>query len=122
MGVEDLQSPWDACPNGCIPIILEDLNINFQDLQDEQEEQIIDLLDEINLIDMSRRFAPRRPRRLKNRARWTWRHKREGRTHYSQPGDYIMAQEGGARRICGVGFRWTGCDPRWITFLRNCFI
>ena len=71
MGVEDLQSAWDACPDGCIPIILGDLNIDFRDPHDEREEQIINLLDEINLIDMSRRFAPRRPKRLQNRARWT---------------------------------------------------
>jgi hypothetical protein len=42
------------------------LNINFQDPRDEWEEQIVDLLDEINLIDMSRRFAPRRPKWLQN--------------------------------------------------------
>ena len=29
MGVEDLRSAWDACPDGCIPIILGDLNIDF---------------------------------------------------------------------------------------------
>jgi hypothetical protein len=29
MGVEDLRSAWEACPNGFIPIILGDLNINF---------------------------------------------------------------------------------------------
>ncbi len=71
MGAEDLRSAWDACPDGCIPIILGDLNIDFRDPHDEREEQIINLLDEINLIDMSRRFAPRRPKRLQNRARWT---------------------------------------------------
>ena len=40
MGVEDLRSAWDACPDGCIPIILGDLNINFQDPHDEREEQM----------------------------------------------------------------------------------
>ena len=93
MGAEDLQSAWDAYPNGCIPIVLGDLNINFRDPHDDREEQIVDLFDEINLIDMSRRFALCRPKQLQNRARWTWRQKRVGRTHYSQP-DYIMAREG----------------------------
>ena len=65
MGVEDLRSAWDACPDGCIPIVLGDLNINFQDPRDEREEQIVDLLDEINLIDTSRRFAPRRLKQQK---------------------------------------------------------
>jgi hypothetical protein len=105
MGEEDLRSAWDACPYGCIPIVLGDLNINFQDPRNDREEQIVDLLNEINLIDMSRRFAPRRPKRLQNRARWTWWQKREGRTHYSQP-DYIMAREGDRRRFWTVGFRW----------------
>ena len=105
MGAEDLRSAWDACPNGCIPIVLGDLNINFRDPHDDREEQIVDLFDEINLIDMSRRFALCRPKQLQNRARWTWRQKRVGRTHYSQP-DYIMAREGDGRRFRTVGFRW----------------
>jgi hypothetical protein len=105
MGVEDLQLAWEACPDGCIPIILGDLNINFGDPWDEREELIVDLLDEINLVDTSRKYAPWRPRRLLKRARWTWQHKREGRTHYSQP-DYILAREGDVRRFRKVGFRW----------------
>ncbi len=28
-GVEDLRAAWEACPDGCIPIVLGDLNINF---------------------------------------------------------------------------------------------
>jgi hypothetical protein len=79
--------------------------MDFRDPRDKREEQIVDLLNEINLIDMSRRFAPRRPKRLQQRARWTWGQKREGRTHYSQP-DYIMAREGDGRRFRTVGFRW----------------
>ncbi len=31
VGVEDLWSAWEACPDGCIPIIIGDLNINFWD-------------------------------------------------------------------------------------------
>ncbi len=96
MGVEDLQSAWDACPNGCILIILGDLNIDFWDPHNKREEQIVNLLDEINLMDLSRRFTPRRPKWLQNRARWTWHHKREGMMHYSKP-DYIMAREGDAQ-------------------------
>ena len=29
MGVEDLQAAWEACPEGCMPLILGDLNINY---------------------------------------------------------------------------------------------
>ena len=105
VGVEDLRSAWEACPDGCTPIILGDLNINFRDPRDEREEQIVDLLDEINMIDASRKFSPRRPCKLQNRARWTWRYKREGRMHYSQP-DYIMAREGDVWQFWKFGFRW----------------
>jgi hypothetical protein len=58
MGVEDLWEAWEACPAGCTPLILGDLNINFRDPQNEQEELIINLLDNINLVDTSRRFVP----------------------------------------------------------------
>jgi hypothetical protein len=55
-GVEDLRRAWDACPPGCKPIVLEDLNINFGFPRDEREEVLVELLDEINLIDTSRKF------------------------------------------------------------------
>jgi hypothetical protein len=31
MGVEDLWAAWEACPAGCTPLVLGDLNINFSD-------------------------------------------------------------------------------------------
>ena len=46
-GVDDLRRAWDACPQGCKPIVLGG---------DEREEIIVDLLNKINLIDSSRRF------------------------------------------------------------------
>ena len=61
MGVEDLWAAWEACPEGCIPLVLGDLNINFSEPRDEREEVICNLLDDINLVDTSRRFMPRRP-------------------------------------------------------------
>jgi hypothetical protein len=74
MGVEDLRAAWEACPTGCIPLVLGNLNINFRDPRDEQEELIVDLLDKINVVDTLRRFVPRRPRKQSTRSRWTWRH------------------------------------------------
>ncbi len=59
MGVEDLRAAWEACPEGCIPLVLGDLNINFNEPRDKQEEVICDLLNNINLVDTSRRFMPR---------------------------------------------------------------
>ena len=54
--VDDLRRAWDACPQGCKPIVLGDMNINFGFPWDEQEEVIVDLLDKIILIDTLRRF------------------------------------------------------------------
>jgi hypothetical protein len=105
MGVEDLRAAWEACPEGCIPLVLGDLNTNFSDPQNEREEIIRNLLDDINLVDTSRWFKPRQPRKQSARARWTWRQKREGRMHYSQP-DYIFARERDVKRLRNVGFRW----------------
>jgi len=53
-GVEDLWAAWEACPEGCIPLVLGDLNINFNKLGDKREEVIHNLLNNINLIDTSR--------------------------------------------------------------------
>jgi hypothetical protein len=54
--VDDLRNAWEACPLGCKPAVMGDLNISFGFPRDEREEVIVDLLDEINLIDTSRRF------------------------------------------------------------------
>ncbi len=54
MGVEDLRAAWEACPEGCIPIVLGDLNINFRDPRDKRDKLVVDLLDKINLVDTSR--------------------------------------------------------------------
>jgi hypothetical protein len=107
MGVENLRAAWEACLEGCMPLILGDLNINFGEPRGERDEVICDLTDDINLVDVSRRYTPRRPRRQSTRARWTWRQKREGKMHYSQP-DYVMVRERDHRRFWNVGFRWPG--------------
>ncbi len=94
MGVEDLRAAWDACPDGCMSLVLGDLNINFGDPRDEPDEVIRVLIDDIDLVDASRmrRYTPHRPHRQSTRARWTWRQKREGKMHYSQP-DYVLVRE-----------------------------
>ena len=107
MGVEDLRAACKACPESCIPLILGDLNINFNKPRDKQEEVIHDLLADINLVDRLQQFAPRRPYKQSTRARWTWQHKREGRTHYLHP-DYIFACKKDVKRFRNVGFRWPG--------------
>jgi hypothetical protein len=105
MGVEDLWATWEACPEGCMTLVLGDLNFNFGEPRDERDEVICDLFDDTDLVDASRRYTPCRPRRQSTRVRWTWRQKREGKMHYSQP-DYVMVRERDHRRFRNVGFRW----------------
>ena len=105
MGVEALRAAWEACPEGCMPLILGDLNVNFGEPRDEQDEVIRDLIDDVDLVDASRRYTPCRPCRQSTRAQWTWRQKREGKMHYSQP-DYIMVRDWDCRQCRNVGFRW----------------
>ena len=57
----DERRACDACPPGCKPIVLGDLNINFGFPRDKQEEVIVDLLDIINLIDTLRRYRLQMP-------------------------------------------------------------
>jgi hypothetical protein len=61
MGVEDCWAAWEACPEGCIPLALGNLNINFSDPQNEREETICNLLNDINLVDTLRLFKPHQP-------------------------------------------------------------
>ncbi len=58
MGVEDPGAAWEACPAGCIPLVLRDLSIDFRDPRSKREELIVNLLDNINVVDMLRRFVP----------------------------------------------------------------
>ena len=44
MGVEDLRAVWEAYPDGCISLILGDLNTNFGEPRDKQDEVICDLM------------------------------------------------------------------------------
>ncbi len=92
-GVDALWQAWEACPADCIPLVMGDLNIKFEHPRNAREKAIADLLDKINLIDSSCKFWLRRCRMQSAKRQWTWRMKRMGRWHYSQP-DYILAREG----------------------------
>ena len=103
-GVDALRGAWEACLQGCKPIILGDLNNNFGFPRDKWEAVSVDLLDKIDLINTLRRFRLQTPQRASTRARWTWSQKRRGRHHYTQP-DYFMARAGDMANFRGVGFR-----------------
>jgi hypothetical protein len=59
MGVDALRAAWNACPDGCAPIIMGDLNTSFEHPCNKREEAIANLLDEINLVDLSCKFCLR---------------------------------------------------------------
>ncbi len=104
MGVDALRKAWALYPANCVPLVLGNLNVNFEHPGDAREEQIINLLDEINLVDTSQKFALRQCRMPAAKKRWTWRQKRMGRWHHSQP-NYILAREGNIRHLRRVAFR-----------------
>ncbi len=51
-----VEQAWMACPKGCLPIVLGDLNINLTAPRDEQDETIAKQVDTMNLVDMSSHF------------------------------------------------------------------
>jgi hypothetical protein len=65
---------WRACPKGCHPIFLGDLNINLAALCNKRDDTIANQVDAMALADMSNHFCQRRGRRF--RGRWTWRMRR----------------------------------------------
>jgi hypothetical protein len=74
-GVDALRAAWNACPDGCAPIVMGDLNICFEHPRDEREQAIANLLDEINLVNLTQKFCLQRCRMQSARRRWTWRQK-----------------------------------------------
>jgi hypothetical protein len=103
-GEDALRKAWALCPANCIPLVLGDLNVNFEHPRDAREEQIIDLLDKINLVDTSQKFALRWCKMQAAKKQWTWQQKRMGKWHHTQP-DYILAQEGNVYQLKRVAFR-----------------
>jgi hypothetical protein len=108
-GVEDIHRAAEACPAGCKLLIMGDLNINARFPRDKWEEVIVDLLDELGLVDSSRGYCLRTPRRTATRARWTWSQKRGKTQHYSQP-DYVLAQAEDIGMFTSMEF----CFPRFL--------
>jgi hypothetical protein len=103
-GVDVLWAAWNACPDGCAPIVMGDLNICFKHPCNKWKEAIANLLNKINLVNLSRKYCLRQCWMQSARKRWTWRQKWMGRWHHSQP-DYIMAWEGDIWYFRKVAFR-----------------
>ncbi len=60
---------WRACPKGCHPILLGDLNVNLAALRNERDDTIPNQVDAMALTDMSNHFCQRHGRR--SWGRWT---------------------------------------------------
>ena len=59
IGVDELWTAWNACPDNCVSLVLGDLNNNFEHSQSEHEVDIADLLDKINITDSSCKLQQR---------------------------------------------------------------
>ncbi len=71
----------------------------------------MDFIDKINLVDLSRKYVQRCGRQQGKGARWTWRQRRGGHWHQSQP-DYCAWQETQAYEIFGT---WRFGNPSSMT-------
>jgi hypothetical protein len=56
-GVDVLCAAWASCLANCVPLVLGNLNIIFEDPRGTREEQITNLLDKINLVNTSQKFS-----------------------------------------------------------------
>jgi hypothetical protein len=65
-----VKQAWMACPKGCLPIVLGNMNVNLATPRDEQDETIAKQVDTMNLVNMSSRFRQCRGRNFYGQ--WTW--------------------------------------------------
>ena len=52
-----VEQAWHACPKGCLPIMLGNLNVNLAALRNERDKMIAELMDAMALVDMSSHFC-----------------------------------------------------------------
>ena len=87
--VTHVNEAWWACPKGCHPILLGDLNVNLAAPRNKCDDTIANQVDAMALTDMSNHFCQRRGRR--SWGRWTWRMRR-GRRWVSSQCDYVLGR------------------------------
>jgi hypothetical protein len=84
-----VEQVWQACPRGCLPILLGNLNVNFAAQRDQRDEIIAEQVDTMALVDMSSHFPQCCGRN--SGGRWTWRMRR-GRHWVSSQCGYILGK------------------------------
>ena len=65
--VDDIEKAIHECLRGCIPMLMGDLNINFEDPRDARDDKVTEILDAQNFFDTSRCFRQHRAYNLKGR-------------------------------------------------------
>ena len=100
---DDMEKAIEACPRTCTPLLLGDLNINFEHPRDPRDEKVAEILDAYDFLDTTRCF--RQHCQYNAKGRWTWRQRWEGRWISSQP-DYLMGRRKIRRRLRKVGLRF----------------
>jgi hypothetical protein len=101
-----IEQAWMACPKGCLPIVLGDLNINLTAPHNKCNETIAKQVDTMNLVDMSSRFRQRRGNN--SNGQWTW-WMRRGRRWVSSQCDYILGRAANLRQFRRVSIRMPFC-------------
>ena len=48
---------WQACPKGCLPIMLGDLNVNLATLHEERDKMVAKQVDTMALVDTPSHFC-----------------------------------------------------------------
>jgi hypothetical protein len=97
-----IEQVWMACPKGCLPIVLGDLNVNLAVPCNKQDKTIAKQVDTMNLVDMSSHFCQHWGRN--SHGRWTWRIRR-GRCWVSSQCDYILGRATNLGRFWCVSIR-----------------
>ncbi len=69
-----VKQAWQACPRGCLPILLGNLNVNLAAPRNKRDKMIAQQVDAMALVDMSSHFCQCCGRN--SGGRWTWRMRR----------------------------------------------
>jgi hypothetical protein len=96
--VDGLRVAWEACPADCTPLVVGDLNIQFEDPANNRADSIVNLLEEINTTNLSRNFLPRQCSQQWRRACRTFRMRRGMEQCFSQL-DYLLGNKRITKRL-----------------------
>jgi hypothetical protein len=74
--LDDVADAMTRMPEGCIPMVLGDLNVNLDVPRNEQEAKVAAVMDHHGMACASTHFTVRRRKQCKLRGRWTWKQRR----------------------------------------------